>query len=421
MLQQVACFCSNLCGNLTLLLQKIMPKIVQPLSNSKIQSTKPTDKLYKMSDGGGLALWVYPTGNKSWKLTYTRHDGKRDNVTLGSYPVFSLADARLWAQKQRERLAKGESLKTGDVRELYHFESVVDRWIEVWGQEVTAATLKQKRSIIDRVLMPTFKGRDIRNIEPVHIVQTLKEIEKAGLRVNKAKDAANQVFGFAVETGLLTTNPVASVGKRAFKRNQTQHFKALTPDQLPMLIEFLETQSMSRLMKLALYFGLLSWTRPSEYAGARYDEIDENSLTWSIEKSRTKRRNYNGENHVVYMSAAMKQVYDEIKAITGNYEYLFYKADNASKHINAGSMSQTFRLNNFPTTAHGLRALVRTSARESGMFQFDTMEMALSHSTGDSTVKAYDRAKLEKERRELSEWWGDVVMTTRSKITGQSF
>lgn len=399
-----------------------MPKIVQPLSNSRIQTAKPSEKLYKLSDGGGLALWVYPSGNKSWKLTYTRLDGKRDNSTLGSYPVYSLADARAWAIRQKERLAKGDSLKTEDVKELYNFESVTEKWLDVWSSEVTEATLKQKKSSIDRYLMPVFRGKDVRSIEPVHVVQILKDIEKANMRIGKVKDAANQIFGFAVETGLLTINPVASIGKRAFKKKQGEHFKALAPSELPLLIDFLEKQSMSRLMKLALYFGLLSWTRPAEYAGARYDEFDEDKLIWSIEKARTKRRNYNGENHVVYMSAAMKQVYDEIKAITGDYDFLFYKADNRkTKHINAGSMAQTFRMNKFPTTAHGMRALVRTAARESGKFQFDTMEMALSHVTGDSTVKAYDRAKLEAERRELSEWWGETVMMARADITSQSF
>jgi len=44
----------------------IMPKIVRPLSVSQVKNAKPKDKLYKLSDGGGLALWVLPSGGESW-------------------------------------------------------------------------------------------------------------------------------------------------------------------------------------------------------------------------------------------------------------------------------------------------------------------------------------------------------------------
>ncbi|HFC7910595.1 TPA: Arm DNA-binding domain-containing protein, partial [Neisseria meningitidis] len=39
-----------------------MAKIITPLSANQVKNAKPRDKLYKLSDGGGLALWVYPTG-----------------------------------------------------------------------------------------------------------------------------------------------------------------------------------------------------------------------------------------------------------------------------------------------------------------------------------------------------------------------
>lgn len=79
-----------------------MPKIVRPLSVSQVKNAKPKDKLYKLSDGGGLALWVLPSGGKSWRLTYTRpDDNKQDTMTLGLYPDFSLADAGIGATKSK--------------------------------------------------------------------------------------------------------------------------------------------------------------------------------------------------------------------------------------------------------------------------------------------------------------------------------
>lgn len=45
------------------------------LNYSKIKIIKPKGKLTKHSGGGGLSLWVYPTGKIRWALAY-REDGK---------------------------------------------------------------------------------------------------------------------------------------------------------------------------------------------------------------------------------------------------------------------------------------------------------------------------------------------------------
>ena len=41
-----------------------MPKTVPPLSVSRINAAKPGEKVVKLTDGGGLALWILPTGKK---------------------------------------------------------------------------------------------------------------------------------------------------------------------------------------------------------------------------------------------------------------------------------------------------------------------------------------------------------------------
>ena len=48
--------------------------------------------------GRGVALRVSPNGTKTWAYRYKQF-GKRRRVTLGEYPVMSLADARAMADK----------------------------------------------------------------------------------------------------------------------------------------------------------------------------------------------------------------------------------------------------------------------------------------------------------------------------------
>lgn len=45
------------------------------LTDANIRAAKPKEKPYKLTDGGGLVLYVTTTGAKSWRLQY-RFGGK---------------------------------------------------------------------------------------------------------------------------------------------------------------------------------------------------------------------------------------------------------------------------------------------------------------------------------------------------------
>jgi hypothetical protein len=45
------------------------------LTDTQIKRIKRGSTPYKLSDGGGLFLWVTPSGEKIWRWTY-RHGGK---------------------------------------------------------------------------------------------------------------------------------------------------------------------------------------------------------------------------------------------------------------------------------------------------------------------------------------------------------
>ena len=52
------------------------------LTDIAIRNAKPRETAYKISDGGGLFLWVQPSGRKWWRYAY-RYDGKQKLLALG--------------------------------------------------------------------------------------------------------------------------------------------------------------------------------------------------------------------------------------------------------------------------------------------------------------------------------------------------
>lgn len=60
-----------------------------PLSDLSANNAKPQQKPAKMFDGGGLFLFIAPTGGKMWRLKY-RFKGKEKLLALGVYPDVGL-------------------------------------------------------------------------------------------------------------------------------------------------------------------------------------------------------------------------------------------------------------------------------------------------------------------------------------------
>lgn len=75
------------------------------LNDSKIRNLKPSSKPVKLSDSHGLYLLVNPGGSRIWYLKY-RFSGKESRVSLGAYPLISLAEARQQRDAIRKLLAQ---------------------------------------------------------------------------------------------------------------------------------------------------------------------------------------------------------------------------------------------------------------------------------------------------------------------------
>src|SRR3546814_12528473 len=64
-----------------------------PLTDMKCRNARPGQRLRKLSDGGGLQLWIQPTGSRQWRSAY-RFGGKQRLLALGPYPALSLEIGR---------------------------------------------------------------------------------------------------------------------------------------------------------------------------------------------------------------------------------------------------------------------------------------------------------------------------------------
>ena len=109
------------------------------LTDTEIKKSRTAEKAYRISDAGGLYVWVTPSGGKLWRWAYA-FEGKEKLMSFGKYPAVSLALARSRHNESRTLLATGldpmaerKVAKTAErVVSENSFASVSGQWLEHW-------------------------------------------------------------------------------------------------------------------------------------------------------------------------------------------------------------------------------------------------------------------------------------------------
>ena len=389
-----------------------MSKKIIGLTDTKIRNAKSTDKLYKLRDGDGLILCVNPSGSKSWRIEYRRPtDDKRDSITIGKYPMISLADARQKKEKILSLIAHGEDpkIKLQEKNQVITLNCLFPEWYSRWSLDVTPKYALQVKRALEANIFNLLGKKDISIILPKDIVNALSSMENRGVLeyLKRTKGALKQMFDFAVERGLCSYNPVTSIGGKAFKKPEKRHFAALKPEQLGELLNAIKNSSMANATKNCILLQLSTLCRPAEASNMIWNEIDFENKLWTIPAERMKAK----REHVVPLSEFSQKIIQEMKLFSDNNKYVF-TGNIPNKPLNRETPRvalREFKEIGLDTTSHGLRALARTYLEKSGQWRKEVMEAALAHKESDNTVAAYNRHDYLSERQEMLEWWGNEI------------
>lgn len=382
-----------------------MARLVKPLSQTQVNSAKPKSKMYKLSDGGGLALWIYPTGRKVWRIEYTRRDGRRDTLTIGKYPEIGLADARKQRDEARTLIAHGVDPKRDLDNKFLGLKEVAEQWLVRKKTEVSAGYADKLENALKLNIYKQLSKLDFREIKPVDIVKVLSIIEDRGSyeQLLRTRQILKNIFEFAISRGICEYNPVASIGTNAFIKPKRTHQRALKPDEMPEMLKTLYESKTTYIVRSCIIFQLLTMSRPSEAILASWPEIDFKKQVWVIPARRMKMK----RDHVVPLSGHIIKLLNDIKLLKLDDFWIF--AAEKGGHIHKETPRLAFKKLGINTTAHGLRSLASTALNESNKFRPDVIEAALAHIDQNRIRAAYNRSDYFHERKEMMYWWSDYV------------
>ena len=180
----------------------------------------------------------------------------------------------------------------------------------------------------------------------------------------------------------------------------------IKPDQLGQLMFDLLNANIRRVTRLLIEWQLHTMVRPSEAAGARWEEIDWAGKVWVIPAERMKK----GLNHVVPLSPQALRILNEAKKCNDGSPFIFPADRKRSEPVNPQTANMALKRMGYggKLVAHGLRALASTTLNEEG-FPPDIIESALAHSERNTVRKAYNRAEYVERRREMMIWWSEHI------------
>lgn len=385
-----------------------------PLTDAACRAAKPREKLRKLSDGGGLQLWVQPTGVKLWRVAY-RFDQKQKVLALGAYPFVSLAAAREARNDAKRQLLRGEdpgeqrkAAKVAAKQPVASFSAIAQDYVALQRRNKRATATLNKLEWLIGLAEARLGNKRLSDIKSPDVLEVLREIEgrERFETARRLRSTLGAIFRLGAAQGVTETDPTLAL-RGALARPPRKPRAAVTDARgfgaLLRVIDGFDGQPTTR---SALKLLTLLFPRPGELRGARWPEFDLDEAIWSVPGERMKMR----RPHIVPLSRQAIEILTDLRRVTGDAPYVFPSLRTVHKPLSENTFNAALRRLGYSqseATAHGFRASASTLLNESKRWHADAIERQLAHTDKDDTRGAYARGAYWNERVEMMQWWAD--------------
>jgi integrase len=386
------------------------------LSNMTCQSAKPKIKPYKLADGEGLYLEVTPKGTKFWRLKYRIH-GKEKRISIGEYPMVSVADARKAKGEIKYDIKAGidpvlkrvQATQLQTLNQQLDFRSIAIEWhekqISLWKPK-HADIIKHR---LEKYIFPFLGSFALTDIRPVMMLNCLQKIERTAPELSRRmKAVCSHVFKYAIATGRAERDPTYGL-EAAMKKFKRGHYASISVDEFPEFLACLYgyEDRVNRQTFLALKLLLLTFVRTCELVEATWEEVNFEKAMWIIPAERMKMN----LPHIVPLSKQSLTIFRELKELNANRELIFPSYYHPRKHMCKNTMLVAIKRMGYDgrMTGHGFRALALGILKEKLGYSHDIADRQLAHVPKSSVDRAYDRAQFLPQRTEMMQRYANYI------------
>jgi integrase len=390
-----------------------MPKVAKELGPLAV-SRLTAEGMHPVGKVAGLYLQVTGAKSRSWILRVKVGDRRRE-IGLGAFPAISLADARLKAQLERDKIRTGvdpilerreaaSRLKASQDLEMT-FESAAKKFMDAKSSEwKNPKHGDQWRNTLESYAYPFIGRLYVRHIGRDHVMQVLDPIWLTkNETASRLRGRVEAILNWCKVKGYRSgENPAAWRGNlenllpKPSKVQKVRNHPALPFSEMGTFMQNLRT--IDGVGARCLEFAILTVARSGEVRGARFSEIDRETKVWRVPGERMKAK----KEHRVPLSEAAFALIEKMPKTED--DGLIFPSPRA-KVLSDMTLLMIVRRMGVDAVPHGFRSTFRDWAGEITNYPRELAEVALAHVKGDATEAAYWRSDiLEKRRRMMDDW-----------------
>ena len=383
------------------------------LTDAKCRAAQPETKLQKLTDGGGLQLWVQPSGARLWRLAY-RFGGKQKLLALGVYPTISLARARQAREDAKRLLANGADPTSEKKRRKQEhtnavtFRAIADEYLTKLKREGRADATIAKTEWLLGFADAGLGNTPIRSVDAPAVLKVLRAVEIRGRyeSARRLRSTIGSVFRYAIATARADADPTYALRGALIQVKATPRAAITDPNALGALLRAIDAFDGQRVTRIALQLMAFLFPRPGELRAAEWVEFDFARAIWTIPAARTKMR----RPHRVPLASQVVELLLALQLLSGGRALLFPGVRSSSRPISDNTLNVALRRLGYAkdeVTAHGFRASASSLLNKSGRWHPDAIEHQLGHIEGNDVRAAYARGEHWDERVSMMQWWAD--------------
>lgn len=398
---------------------------INQLTDKRIRSIREPGNY---ADGGNLYLRVRNTGAKSFIFKATVNKRQLE-LTIGPYGGAQGQYTLALARQKRDQIM--EKIRCGETPRVADFISTVDDTVEAepvpsFGvfaldlvKQIEGGFRNEKhraqwRSTLTTYCVPIWE-KPLDQITTDDILSIVRPIwlttsETASRLLGRIERVLNAAKARGFRSG---ENPAAWKGHLdqilpRRKKLQRGHHPALPFDDLPEFWKKLT--AVNSISAMALQFLILTAARSGEIRGARWDEIDENAMRWTIPGSRMKAN----REHVVPLTDGCIEILRKMREI--RHSDFIFPGTKQGGMLSDMTLSKVLHGICKGYTVHGFRSTFRDWCGEKTDFSREHAEACLAHTVGNAVELAYRRGTSIEARRRILNAWSNFIQTGKSPL-----
>ena len=412
-----------------------------PLNDSKLKNRiseveaaiiAEKDKIEKnIADGRGLSLQRQDGGSWLWFYRF-RIGGRASRVSLGAYPVVSLAQARELHRQARELVNQGinpahERTKSKAVTvqaQSNTFEAVARAWWDVWRVGKQNKQALRVWRFLEKNALSKLGTLPISQITPIVVVSVIDGVVKRGAYdvAGRVATYLRKVFDYAVVRAIISAHPMASIDLTLIiPPRPVQNHIHVPLEEAGQLLRDIAAYDGNVVYRIALQLIALTFVRNAELRGARWADFDLKTKLWTVpaavyddqgQKIYGMKKN---TVHYVPLSRQAIALLKELHFISGGGAHLFPSNVSKSGVINEASLVGALKRIGYKDKqdVHGFRGLAKKGLVNYLNYPSDLAGLQLAHIKESEVERTYGAKLHIPERIAMMQAWADCLDDVR--------